>query len=103
MVQLNKEWIQSIEVLTQLVNIAIIDENVFVYYSFEGSSASNTSSIDFCSIQCICVTDFFTMNHIDPASQNIKSFLARFQSYIENRVQLTMKFNKTTPYFLFNR
>ncbi len=103
MIQLSKDWITSIEALTELVNIAIIADNVFVYYQFEGSSSSNTSSVDFCSINGICVTDFLAANHIDPSGQGLKGYIARFQAYIEFRHQMTMKFNKTTPYLLFSR
>ncbi len=100
--RIGKELYNQVAAICEVANIAMIGENIFLYHSFTPSSSGNTSSIDFCAIMGINVTDFFADNRFDVTTTPVH-YQARFTKYIENLPLLQIKFNKTTEYFLFSK
>lgn len=100
--KISKDLYNQIAAICDVSNIAMIGENLFLYHSFTPSSSGNTSSIDFCSIVGINVTEFFADNRHDVTTTSIV-YQARFTKYVENLPLLNIKFNKTTEYMLFSK
>lgn len=102
MLKITKELYHQIATICEAgSNVAIVGDNIFIYHSFTPSSSGNTSSIDFCSITGVNVTEFFTMNPIDINVIPVQ-YLAKFLKYLEPLPILNIKFNKTFEYFLFS-
>lgn len=84
------------------VSIAKVENEYFTYLTFVASSSGNTSSIDFVTIQGICITEFITTTKLDPSTR-AEVYFQQFERYIEPLISLTIKFNKSISYILFSK
>lgn len=84
-------------------NVAMIkfgaETEFFIFSSFESSQTSSSVSIDYCSMRGIIITDFVSIDRVDFGSESV--FNSNFTSYLTNKSELNIKFNKNIEYVLF--
>lgn len=99
MIAITKELLHKLAVITENINVAIVEDQIYAYYTFTHSSAGSVSSIDFSVLEGIPITEFIHMNQ-DPQIQ-AKEFMARFLKYIDGLPQFRITFDKYQHYTLF--
>jgi len=101
--QITKQIFDQIRALCEMgVSIAKVEDEFFTFMTFIPSSSGNTSSIDFVTINGICITEFMTTVRLD-ATIRKEVYFQQFEKFIESQTSLTIKFNKVTPYIIFSK
>lgn len=100
---ITKQIFDQVTALCEMgVSIAKIENEYFTFLSFNPSSSGNTSSIDFVTINGICISEFISTTRYD-ATVRKEVYFQQFERYIENQSLLTIKFNKQIPYIIFSK
>jgi hypothetical protein len=101
MVTVSRQLFEKICVVVELgYNVLVLEEDVFIYTSFEASTSSNVSSIDFCSVTCICVSDFMLNTQISELINKVQ-FKSKLIQKIDSLKMIKMNFNKQMAYYTF--
>lgn len=101
MLSLGKDLFEKVSVSVELgFNCLVFEEDIFVYQSFEASTSSNVSSIDYCSFTGVCVTDFMRLTQISEL-MNPVVFKSKLTDKLDSLKPIKIKFNKMMPYMLF--
>lgn len=101
---INSQTQNNIMLINKLgFNVAMIkfgaETEFFIFSSFESSQTSSSVSIDYCSMRGIIITDFVSIDRVDFGSESV--FNSNFTSYLTNKSELNIKFNKNIEYVLF--
>lgn len=103
MSQITKQIFAQMTALCEMgVSIAKIDEEFFTFLTFIPSSSGNTSSIDFVTINGICISEFITTTRFDATTRK-EAYFQQFERFIADQTSVTIKFNKQIPYFIFSK
>lgn len=104
MISLNNNLFEKIQSCIDCgYNVMILLEEVYIYTTFEASTSSNVSSIDFCQATVVCITDFMKNTQIVELT-NKNNFKNKLSDKIDSLGKpIILKFQKNMEYLLFCR
>lgn len=103
MLSVSKQLFEKISVCVELgYNLLILEDDVYIYTTFDASTSSNVSSIDFCSVTVVCISDFLLNTQISEL-MNRTLFKNKLMDKIDSLGKpVRMRFNKVMPYIQYS-
>ena len=86
---------------TNIACVSFEDGYEFIIYTnFEPSNSGGSTTIDYCELRGIFITDLIRSTTLDMRISK-QSFLTKYEDYIKIQEEVNIKFNKNIPYMLF--